>query len=242
MFRSRPLVAAVGAVTALAVAATPALAVQSKQSMTATVTPVQKAGIAKASKQRPANVALTLNPTVAFDAKDSPFATSRAVISLDRNVSFGGWKLPGCTAPQAVLGTCSPKAKVGTGTALALAAGIREPLEVTAYNGSDGRSLLIRVQADKPLPIDEVIVGQLSKASGPYGSKMTLDIPKGLQQPAPGAWATLLDFNIKLKGGTNASPLFALTKAPKGGVKVGGAFTFTDGTTQTVATTAALRK
>lgn len=241
MFRSRPLVVAAGAVTALAVAASPALAVQSTQSMTASVKPVQKAGIAKASKKRPANVALTLSPKVAFDAKDNPFSTSRAVISLDRNVTFGGWKLPSCTAPQAFQGTCSPKAKVGTGTALALAAGLKEQLKVTAYNGSDGHSLLLRVQGEHPLPINEVIVGELTKAGGAYGSKLTLDIPKGLQQPAPGAWATLLDFNVTVKGGNAGAPLLGVTSMPKGGLKVGGAFTYTDGTTQSVATKAALR-
>lgn len=242
MFRSRTLLVAAGAVTALAVAATPALAVQSQQSMTASVAPAQKSGLAKASVKRPVNVAVNVNPRVAFDPKDSPFSTSKAVISLDKSVTWGGWKLPGCTGPQAVLGTCSPKAKIGSGTALALAAGLKEQLTVTAYNGSDGRSVLLRVQGDKPLPVNEVIVGSLSKATGAYGSKMTLLIPQGLQQPAPGAWATLLDFNVTLKGGNAASPLFGLTNAPKGGAKVRGAFTYTDGTTQTVTTTAALRK
>ena len=58
MFRmSRTLVAVTGAVTALAVAASPALAVQSKQSLTASVSPVKKASL-----RRPAPSARRTSP------------------------------------------------------------------------------------------------------------------------------------------------------------------------------------
>ena len=97
------------------------------------------------------------------------------------------------------------------------------------------------VHGDSPLPIHEVLVGTLSRATGGYGSKLTLDIPQVLQQPAPGAWATLLDFNLTVKGGTSKSPLLGVSGCPRGGLKVGGTFTFTDDTTQTVATSAACR-
>ena len=75
---SRTLLAVTGAVTALAVAASPALAVQSKQSLTASVSPVKHATLAKASSRRPANVALTIHPTLAFDKQDTPFALKRS--------------------------------------------------------------------------------------------------------------------------------------------------------------------
>ena len=238
----RILFAGLAALTALAVAAVPALAVKSDQSLSASVKSVQKNGMAKATKTKPANVEITLNPKVAYDKTDNPFSTSRAVIFLDKAIAFGGGKLPGCTAPQVLLEKCAANTKVGTGYAKALAAGLDENLTATAYNGTDGRTLLVRVQADKPVPIDEVIIGTLSRstASG-YGSKLTLDIPKGLQQPAPGAFATLLDFNIKVKGGSAKSPLLSVNSCPKGGLKFGGTFYFTDNTTQKASTTAACK-
>lgn len=235
----RTLLFALAALMALAVAATPALAVKSDQSLSAAVKSVQKNGMAKATKKKPANVEITLNPKIAYDKTDNPFSTSRAVIFLDRAISFGGGALPGCTAPKVLLGKCSANTKVGSGYAKALAAGLDENLTATAYNGSDGRTLLVRVQASKPVPIDEVIIGTLSKSTSKgYASKLTLDIPKGLQQPAPGAYATLLDFNIKVKGGSAAKPLLAVSQCPKGGLKLGGTFYFTDNTTQKASTTA----
>lgn len=238
----RTLLAGLAASMALAVAATPALAVKSDQSLSAAATSVQKNGMAKATKAKPANVAITLNPKVAYDRTDNPFSTSRAVIFLDRAIAFGGGKLPGCTAPKVLLEQCAANTKVGTGYAKALAAGLDENLVATAYNGTDGRTLLVRVQAEKPVPIDEVIIGTLSRTTQKgYGSKLTLDIPKGLQQPAPGAFATLLDFNIKVKGGSAKSPLLSVNSCPKGGLKFGGTFYFTDDTTQKASTTAACK-
>jgi hypothetical protein len=237
----RTLLIALSALVALCVTAAPALAVKSKQSMKVSVTSVQKNGMAKATKKRPANVSVVLHPSIAYDKTDNPFSTTQAVIFLDHALSFGGGKLPGCTAPQVLLATCKSNAKVGTGAVKALAAGLNEDLTATAYNGTDGRTLLVRIVGTKPLPINEVITGTFSRSNGTYGSKLTLDIPAGLQQPAPGAYATLLDFNIKVKGGNASSPLLGVSSCPKGGLKVGGTFHFTDGTFQRANTAAACK-
>ncbi len=87
---------------------------------------VQKPAWRRPRRQRPANVAITLNPKVAYDKTDNPFSTSRAVIFLDRAIAFGGGKLPGCTAPKVLLEKCPANTKVGTGYAKALAAGLDE--------------------------------------------------------------------------------------------------------------------
>ena len=53
---------------------------------------------------------------------------------------------------------------------------------------------------------------------------MTVPIPGGLQQPAPGAFATLTDFNLTLKAGSSSKPFVALSGCPTGGLNVGGVF------------------
>jgi hypothetical protein len=238
----RILLAVAAATTALSVAAAPALAVKSDQSLSASVSSVQKNGLAKATKKKPANVKITLNPKLAYDKTDNPFATSKAVIFLPKSFSYGGGALPGCTAPNALLGTCSAKAKIGTGTADAIAAGLPEALTITAYNGTDGRSLHLRVKGEKPVPVDEIVTGVFSKTTKKgYGSKLTLTIPQGLQQPAPGAFATLLDFKVTAKGGSAKQPLFGVSDVPKGGLKFGGTFSFTDGTSQSATATAVVK-
>ena len=225
------------AVSALALSAAPAFAVTSKQTLVAKVSPT-KAGTAK----KQANVALTVEPKVALDATDAPFATTQAVISLDKNLRFNGAKFKSCTAGQVQTGNCSSAAKVGTGTAAGQALGLTENLKIDAFNGAGGTSLLMHVTGDAPLQIDEVLVGKLSSASGKYGKKLTVAIPSGLQQPAPGAFATLLDFKLTVKGTSNKVPYVGLAGCTTGGLNFGGMFTYTDGSMQNVTAKAPCKK
>jgi len=225
------------AVSALALSAAPAFAVTSKQTLLAKVSPT-KAGTAK----KPANVSLTVEPKVALDSADSPFATTLAVISLDKNLKFNGAKFKACTAGQVQTGSCSSAAKVGSGTAAGQALGLTENLKIVAFNGTGGTSLLMHVTGDTPLQIDEVLVGKLSAGSGKFGKKLSVEIPAGLQQPAPGAFATLLDFKLAVKGTAGKTPYVSLVGCPTGGLNFGGAFTFTDGSTQNVTAKAACKK
>jgi hypothetical protein len=237
---SRRLVAPLAAALALpALCAAPAGAVKSDQYLRVSVKSVQTNGMAKASSRRPANISITLNPGLTFDRTDPPFSTRRAVIFLDRRIAFGGRFLPGCTAPRVLQNLCARDTRVGSGTAKAIAAGLDEFLTVTVYNGRDGRTLLLRVKAERPVPIDEVIVGTLSKTRVPgYGSKLTLVIPQGLQQPAPGAFATLLDFKVTVKGGRASRPLLGVRDCPRAGLRFSGTFSFTDATFQRASRTA----
>ena len=229
----RIALAALTAVTAFALVATPALAVQSKQHINAKITPTKTARTAAVS-----NVGLTINPVIDYNAADKPFATTKAVVHFDKNIVFNGAKFASCTVAQVQTGKCSPKAKVGEGSALGLALGLKEPLKVTAYNADKGRTLLMHVTGTQPLTIDSVLVGKLSRSSGKYGGKMTTLIPADLQQPSPGALATLLDFRVTVKAGTAKTPFVGLLGCPKGGLNVRGDFTYTDATKQTATTKA----
>ncbi len=137
---------------------------------------------------------------------------------------------------------CSSKSKVGTGSAVGFALNQRQDLKLTAFNAAKGKQLLIRVQGDTPLQIDEILVGKLSSASGAYGTKLTVEIPPTLQQPASGVIATLLDFKLAVKGGSSKTPFVGLRGCTSGGLKFKGVFTFTDGTSQTVTTKATCKK
>jgi hypothetical protein len=227
---------AVSAGTALALSATPAFAVQSKQQLSAKISSPKTARAASAK-----NVGLMINPYIEKSAADAPFATTNVVTHFDKNLFFNGAKFASCTAGQVQTGNCSAKAKVGSGSAMGLALGLKEPLKVTAYNGDKGRTLLMHVTGTEPLLINSVLVGKLSRDKGKYGGKLTTAIPQDLQQPSPGAIATLLDFRVTVKAGTAANPFVGLLGCTKGGLNVKGDFTYTDGTKQTVATKAACR-
>ena len=63
--------------------------------------------------------------------------------------------------------------------------------------------------------------------------------PRACSSRPPAVLATLLDFNLTVKGGNASTPLIGVSGCPRGGLNVGGAFTYTDGTTQNTATSAA---
>jgi hypothetical protein len=98
--------------------------------------------------------------------------------------------------------------------------------------------------------IDHVISGILTKISGDplYGYKLTFDVPSDLQQPAPGAWATPLDFKVTIpaktvKKGKKKIPFIGTTGCPSSGKLSAKIETDnTDGTTTTVETTAPCKK
>jgi hypothetical protein len=69
---------------------------------------------------------------------------------------------------------------------------------VTAYNGPGGNKLELLVDGSTPLQIHSVIEGVLASDSAPYGKKLTVHVPDNLQQPAPGAYATLVQFDTTI--------------------------------------------
>ncbi len=240
----RTVLTSIAAFTALAVAATPAMAMNSKQSLKASVSP-NKAGTSKSPK----NVALTVNPSVAFDPSDAPFATKTATIYLDKNLVFNTTKFKSCAAGVVLTNeaSCAKGSKVGTGKASGLALGLTENLTVTGYNAPKGKGLNLLVVGSSPLTIRAVLESKLVKGSGAFGKKLIVPIPEGLQQPAPGAFATLTNFLTKISATTTVKgkkvgyvQLKGCPSSKK--LKFKGDFGFTNGETQSPTTTAACRK
>jgi hypothetical protein len=80
--------------------------------------------------------------------------------------------------------------------------------------------------------MNDVLVAKLTPRKGTYGSTMTIEMPKNLQEPAPGVLATLLNVDLTVKGGSSTKPLIGVSACPKGGLNVAGSFSYTDGTSQ----------
>lgn len=230
------------AATAALGVAVPAIAVSGQQYLKVSVSP-SKAGTAA----KPKNVKLKVDTGVKPAPGAKGFATKKVVLSFDKNLVFGGSKFAECT--QAIVqsneASCPKGSKVGSGTAqgvaLDLGESTRQDLLVTAYNGQKGKQLLLHVVSKdrtKVPNINSTIVATLGKASGKFGSKLTVPIPDNLQQPVPGALATLTQFVTKVGGtGKDKTPYVGLKGCPKGKLNVAGDFTYTDGTKQKAATT-----
>ena len=220
----RIVVIGLAALAAAAVLATPAFAVNSVLKFQIAYSPT-KTG----TKAKPAPVKLFTRPyydTLAPDS-DSPFAWKQARLFFPKEGVFNGKFFPSCPATKLTTPagrTSCKKAEIGKVDAKGFALGLVEPLKVQIFNLPGGKGIAMYLQGDNPVIIDHVITGVLTKISDPlFGYKLTFDIPADLQQPAPGAWATPLDFKVTIpaktvKKGKKTIPFIGTTGCPSTGV------------------------
>jgi hypothetical protein len=229
---------AAAAVTALGAVGV-AQAVNPTTAMKTSVSPTKHG-----TKKKPRNVKLSVELLTTPAADDPPFATRSTVVHFDKHLKFGGRYLKSCTSSQVLADDtkCKKGSKVGTGSASGVALGLTENLTVTAYNGPKGKKLELLVDGQSPLQIHSVIEGKLQSEKGKYANKLVVAIPENLQQPAPGAYATLTDFKTVVKGtGSKKRPYIGLTGCKKKKLSFKTDFVFTDGSTSTATTTAKCR-
>jgi hypothetical protein len=221
-------VTAIGAV-GVAQAVTPTTAIK------ASVSPTKKG-----TKKKPKNVKLNVELITQPAPGDPAFATRSTVVHFDKNIKFDGKHLKSCSQSQVQTDDtkCPKGSRVGSGTATGSALGLTENLTVTAYNGPRGTKIELLVDGQSPLQIHQVIEGKLQSDSGKYGKKLVVAIPDALQQPAPGAYATLTDFKTSVKGtGSKKRPFVGLAGCTKKRLNYKSDFVFTDGTTSTATAT-----
>ena len=175
------------------------------------------------------------------------YATKQAVVHFDKNIVFFAKSFPSCTLAQARAqasgsGTACNKAKVGTGSAKALAGGTVpvDGIRVTLFNGPSGKNVWLLVQNDNPA-VSEVMLGKLVKDKGAYGQKLVVTIPENLQQVVPGFWVTLTEFIVNVSRSYKTKPYIALAGCTKGGLKFAGDFTFAPDNSVKSATAPAVR-
>lgn len=165
----------------------------------------------------------------------APFATSAAIVAFDKNIVFNLKSFPTCTKTtvQRNQGNCPAASKVGSGSAVGRALGQVENLKVTAFNGPGG-TLLMSVRGEKPLQIDSVIEGKLKNASGQFGRRLVVSIPKNLQEPVTGVFATLTDFTVTIKNvSRGGKPYIGIKGCSKRRLNFRSDLTYTDGTSKT---------
>jgi len=188
-------IAVTGALALTGIGAAVSAAVDPEISMQASVTPVSHG-----TKKRPKKAKLVVKlRTTAPAAGETPFAASETVVHLGSELIFNPSAFKTCSKAvvEADDRNCPKGSRVGSGKAQGIALGAVEDLTVRAYNGPNGKLELL-VDGSTPLPIHEVIEGSLSGDSAPYGKKLTVKVPDHLQQPAPGAYATLTQFDTTI--------------------------------------------
>jgi len=169
---------------------------------------LQVSGISEnaGTKSKPKAVTLKLDIR---NNRESKTTASRIEVFLAKNVKINPKGFPTCKAvgsDQFDPDECPRGSRLGTGTAGA----------IVNPNGADPTTLNFRntffVGSSKSLTIfleqtngdiRAVLQAKVSRAGGgKYGQKLTIAIPKELQQPAPGLFSALTDIAVSLKGTT----------------------------------------
>ena len=120
--------------------------------------------------------------------------------------------------------------------------GLQANLNVKAYNGPGGKTILLHVVGASPIAIDSVLVGKLQPDSGKFGRKLVVSIPANLQQPVPNVYATLTSFVTKVGGSYKGVPYVSLKGCSGGKLNFKGDFQFTDNSKQSPTSTASCKK
>jgi hypothetical protein len=116
---------------------------------------------------------------------------------LDPSILTGFQPGVGCIGTQVISNspTCTP---IGDGSMQLQALGLTENTTLTAYQSTDPNTLFLLADGRTPLNIHALLT--VTQTTGPAGgSRLDIDFPPDLQQPAPGAYATLTDFLLALR-------------------------------------------
>jgi hypothetical protein len=195
------------------------------------------------TKAKPRSVSrLTIVTATTPVAGEPPFATRRAVIHFDKNVTFGTSKFASCakSVVQTNPANCPSGSKVGGGSAVArLSTGGQVAPTITAYNGPNGKKIFLLVK-EPTFNVNAVLDGTLKTDTGKYGRKLDVAIPANLQNVA-GIIITLTQFTTRVGGTAKGTPYVGLKGCTGGKLSFKGDFFFTDNTSKSALTTASCR-
>ena len=188
------------ALTAVAIAQNPAPSID----VTATVSPT-KAGTKTSPKSEKVNLTIINN-------KESKTSASKIEIIFPKTLKLSTKGLKKCsvsTLNSQGKAACPTAAKAGVGTAEALvnpSSPNPAPLKFNVTTWVSGTNLLAFYleQQGTDSGVQQALPAKITKAG--TGQKLTINIPKNLQQPAPGVYSALQQIknSLGLKSGKNA--------------------------------------
>jgi hypothetical protein len=204
----KTLIAALTALTALALAAVAIAQTPPSIEVTATASP-SKAGTKKKPKSEKINLQIDNNP-------DSKTSAGKIEISFPKTLKLSTKGLKTCSVAKLDAdgkSGCPTASKAGVGTAKALLNATSDnpaPLNFNVTTFVAGKNLLAFYleQQGTDSGVQQALPAKITTISGnkTYGQKLTINIPANLQQPAPGVYSTLIQIknSLGLKSGSNA--------------------------------------
>jgi hypothetical protein len=164
----------------------------------------------------PSDNGLRLAVHISDDA-EPPATTASVTAYLPPDVSLQGDGFPRCslaTIAQAGVEACPDGSQLGSGTIRGLVGAARAPVEFGAYvvNGSSPGGVIFHLFI--PGSLQFAFEGQVVPSNDPaFGSMLVVPIPPELQQPVPGIYHAITDFDLLLHANA-AGPYVAIGGCP----------------------------
>ena len=204
----KTLIAALTALTALALAAVAIAQTPPSIEVKATISPT-KSG----TKKKPKSEKISLQID---NSRESKTSASKIEISFPKTLKLSTKGLKTCSVAKLDAdgkAACPRGSAAGVGTADALVNPQSDNPASLKFNVTTfvaGKNLLAFYLEEQGNPdgVQQALPAKITKVSGNkvYGQKITISIPANLQQPAPGVYSTLIQIknSLGLKSGSNA--------------------------------------
>ena len=189
----------------------------------------------------PQPLSLSIDTFFTNDVPDAiPATIKKAVVYFPHGSRVNGALFPSCDPVKlqrkhGLSKACPPGSRLGGGYALGTAEGfesITAHLRVDVYNGPHGKSVLFYIFASNPIIISGLIDAPLQHLNTrEWEYKLTLNVPRSLQEIGPEIFAAVKRFSVKVGGtvvthGVRHGYIEALACPPGALVPVRGVFSF----------------
>jgi hypothetical protein len=217
-----------------------------EQKLTSSVKPNRLKG----GKPTPIHLTVTTTSDTIPSGGQPPTLTKAQIFFPNAAVANGRF-FPACT--ESILlnkgpAKCPKKSKIGKGKATGKVGTLLVNIDVTAFNGPKGKSVLLYILSEPtaPVAVRGVLNSPLQKMRGKYGYKLTVPVPENIQTPLPGLhtavklFTTTVGATIEHKGRKRG--FIEAFKCPRSGkAPVRGIFSYLEEPDETVDTAIACR-
>jgi hypothetical protein len=155
------------------------------------------------TKKKPKNAKVKL----AFNANaESRTTVQQMVFYIPKDIKLSGKGFKTCTSQQINSAgpsdsVCPKAAKLGSGTASAVLSANGQVLNFTTQVYAAGKNeIALYLQGSGGNQVNVSFPGPITKASGPYGQKITVNIPPTVQQPLAGLYSYITSVDTTLGG------------------------------------------
>ncbi|MBB4661641.1 hypothetical protein [Conexibacter arvalis] len=162
---------------------------------------------------KPKNVKLTIAGRMIGDDVEGvfPATTTKIVWWFTHGARVNGRYFRHCdprrlAAARGNPSACPRASRIGGGWVVATAISVTARVRIDIYNGKGGKSMIFYFQTLRPVVVNDMLVAPFQTLKGGrHGFKLTMRIPDGLQELAPGMVTSVREFTATVGGMTTTA-------------------------------------